>query len=384
MLYNPSMCKVHAAAAMALAIGLAGGTARAQPSPGDASSPRHGRHASGSGQPGQTTSSQSLGQGGQPLNLRRGQYGSDAFTAAGRSKMASGDCDGALEDFDAALRTQATDPSLYRDRGICHEKLGHLHPAIDDYRVYLTDAPDAPDADGIRARLSRLEDEASGRTETANPNDDTDVPPANASSAPDVPPPPGAAHESGEADADMDPDFDNGVRRAKGFSFSPWFSLRHWSFKDMSFIEAQDWAEAVGGQLRYSFGRTGALVVEAGYEHFNSTTVDDAVISGLTSLIGLELRFPLNKGYDDQLLLTPGVGYDHLSYNPANTALQSEPANAFIPRLRFGYRHMLLPGTALDFSLDAGVALYFATNETDLNLSSTFVLGLNVGIVWAL
>src|ERR1700677_198649 len=72
----------------------------------------------------------------QPLNLHRDGPGSQAADRA-RARMKSGDCPGALDAFDAAL-SQSHDPTLYRDRGRCHEKLGHPFPAIDDYRIYLT------------------------------------------------------------------------------------------------------------------------------------------------------------------------------------------------------------------------------------------------------
>ena len=135
------MCKVHAAVAVALAVGLAQGPARAQ------SQAQH--EANRNYKP-------------QPLNLHKEQLGSTAYAADARKRMAAGDCDGALTSFDAALRTNREDPTLYRDRGSCHEKLGHPYPAIDDYREYLTDAP--------RLRTRRVPDApcaARGRDERA-------------------------------------------------------------------------------------------------------------------------------------------------------------------------------------------------------------------------
>jgi len=79
----------------------------------------------------------------------------DAITL-GRTRMAKGDYSGALEAFDAALRT-SIDPTVHRDRGLCHEQLAHPFPAIDDFRIYLTALPDAPDAEDIRNRLNQLE-----------------------------------------------------------------------------------------------------------------------------------------------------------------------------------------------------------------------------------
>ena len=95
-----------------------------------------------------------------PLNLHEG---SSNFANVGRARMRAGDCDGAIDAFDAALET-SLDASIHRDRGICHEKLGHPYPAIDDYQEYLTANNDAPDADDIRLRLRRLQDQVSGRS----------------------------------------------------------------------------------------------------------------------------------------------------------------------------------------------------------------------------
>ena len=92
----------------------------------------------------------------QPLILRKRSPGASNLVDAGRARMRTGDCKGALEAFDDALRV-TTDPTVVRDRGICNEKLGYPFPAMDDYRAYLTNEPDAADADDIRARLAKLE-----------------------------------------------------------------------------------------------------------------------------------------------------------------------------------------------------------------------------------
>src|ERR1700759_5690695 len=81
----------------------------------------------------------------QPLNLQKEKLGTEAYATSARARMKAGDCAGALTSFDAALRTSDEDPTLFRDRGICHEQLGHPYPAIDDYRSYLTAVPGAQD-----------------------------------------------------------------------------------------------------------------------------------------------------------------------------------------------------------------------------------------------
>src|SRR4051794_22949687 len=91
------------------------------------------------------------------FQLRKDDPGGAESTVA-RSRPRSGDCAGPLPSFDAAVRI-TIDPSLRRDRGLCHEKLGHPYPAIEDYRAYITARPDANDADQIRDRLARLEEQ---------------------------------------------------------------------------------------------------------------------------------------------------------------------------------------------------------------------------------
>src|SRR5256885_15342176 len=79
----------------------------------------------------------------------------NAAAEAARAKAAAGDCKGALDLFDEALRL-SIDATLYRDRGACHDKLGDVYPLSDDYSAYLAQSPDAPDYDKIRPRRDVL------------------------------------------------------------------------------------------------------------------------------------------------------------------------------------------------------------------------------------
>jgi tetratricopeptide (TPR) repeat protein len=359
------MCKVQAAVAGALAVALAGGVASAQSNQQPATQGAPKRYKA------------------QPLNLRKEQLGTQAYANAGRARMRAGDCEGALESFDAALRTTTEDPTLFRDRGLCHEKLGHPYPAIDDYRAYLTNAPDAADADGIRQRLNRLEEETTGRAPAAAANDDTNVPSANGGAPAEGTSGQTPAKTQDTADLDEDDVLDSPLRHGKGFALAPWFSLHKWVFQNTSFGDAQTWSESVGGQFRYSFGPVASLVVEVGYEHFNSTTDDADVIHGFTSLLGLELRFPLDVRYDNQVFFQPAVGFEHLQFVPSDSAFQALNVNGLVPRLRFGYRHMVGDSTSLDVSLDAGFAKWWATDGAQAP-DTTLMVALNVGVVWGL
>jgi tetratricopeptide (TPR) repeat protein len=366
MLYASAMRYAFAAVSLAVALSSVGVPAIAQ-KPQDQTAPKRYKA--------------------QPLNLHKEQLGTTAYVAAARSRMKAGDCEGAITAFDEALRTSNQDPTLYRDRGLCHEKLGHPYPAIDDYREYLTEAPDAADVAGIRERLSRLEDETSGRSSSNAANDDTNVPPANAiategaGEAPGSAPPP---HDKVQAYDEEDDALNVPLRRGRGFSLSPLFSVRKWFFKGSTFGDAQTWSEAIGGRLAYAIGPIGGFLLEVGYEHFNSTNLDPFVVSGLTSQLGFEFRFPLARDYDNQLFLAPGLGYEHLGFTPSDPTVRASDANALVPRLRFGYRHLVQDAAALEVSVDGGVAEWLGSSASALNLSSTVMLAANVAVVWGL
>jgi len=390
------MRNIHAAGSLAVALVLVSGTASAQ---------RHRSQApQGSGPVSQQADKQ------QALILEKQQLGTAAFAGVARARMRNGDCAGALDAFDAAI-LHSIDASLRRDRGICHEQLGHPFPAIDDYRAYLTADPDAPDAEGIRARLGHLEQVNTGKSSTG---DDDDVPPSapaagDASVSVSVGTGDGttgaSASASGNAGAGGDVPRDtmdyverndnammrSPLRHGKGFSFAPYFAEHKWFDQNSNFGDSYTWAECVGLQLRYSFGRTGTLFLEGAYQHFNSTSGSAAQelgsIQGLSSQIGLELRFPLDAEYDNQLFFAPGLGFEHIV---VSTALAGGPSNsegALVPRLRFGWRHMVDASAAIDLSLDGGMGK-FALYDGDFPFGGpgqeVAMIGLNFDLVWGL
>src|SRR4051812_14980273 len=102
--------------------------------------------------------------------MRREEAGGADATVA-RQRARAGDCAGALPAFDTAIGV-TIEPTLRRDRGLCHEKLDHPFPAMDDYRAYLTARPDAPDAEQIRDRLAKLEESTGTKTADSFREDD--------------------------------------------------------------------------------------------------------------------------------------------------------------------------------------------------------------------
>jgi hypothetical protein len=332
----------------------------------------------------------------QPLNLHREALGTDAFATAARARMRNGDCAGALDDFDLALQT-STDPTLNRDRGLCHERLGDPYPAIDDYRVYVTAAPDAADAEGIRQRLARLEMDVYKHS-----SESTD--------APDQPSPPGGSSASStpvatatvsttltvgdepkrDAMEEVEHDHDevlSSIRGGTGFGLAPFFSEHKWNTPGSSFGDSTTWSESVGLQLRYSVSRSSAFFLEGGWELFNSTDV--ATISGLTSQLGYELRVPLDPRYNNQFLLGLGLGLEYLVATPKDVSTSGTSAAIFVPELRLGWRHMLTDSVGLDLALGFGITgkalstgsfLQGAPGES----TTVEILAANLGVVWGL
>jgi hypothetical protein len=177
------------------------------------------------------------------------------------------------------------------------------------------------------------------------------------------------------------------LRGDRGFALAPFLTARKWVRDGRSFGDGETWAECIGGQLRYSMGSRAAMLLELGYERLDTTNVDVETASGLTSLLELELRFPFNARYDNQILLSPGVGYEYLSYSPgADSSSGNYSEGAGTVRLRVSFRHMLAESVAFDVSLDGGYARFFHMSDAsaDTHSSSAGLAGLNVAFLWGL
>jgi hypothetical protein len=306
----------------------------------------------------------------QPLILRKERLGTDVFASAGRARMRNGDCAGALDAFDAALRT-AVDPTINRDRGLCHEQLGDAYPAMDDYRVYLTAEPDAPDAGSIRQRLAHLEEKTLGHSSASSEGPE---PTASAGAAEPAPAPQHDRIETAEHDQEEER---SSLRRGTGPSLGPFLALHKWfTSTESSFGDNATWSECIGLAFRWSVGSSGALLVEVGYEHFNETVV--STIQGLTSQVGFEFRIPFDPAYQNQFLIVPGIGYEFLEYAPTQAGASKENGGALVPRLRLGWRHMLTASTAFDLALDGGAK---AASHGDFT-SSAVLVAVNAAVHW--
>jgi hypothetical protein len=320
----------------------------------------------------------------QPLQLHKDEPGGNDGTLA-RSRARSGDCAGALPSFDAAIRT-TIEPTLRRDRGLCHEKLNHPYPAIDDYRAYLTARPDANDADQIREHLARLEEQTGqgGPSSQASKNNDSSSSSssgeasasvsvgssgASASSSSS-----GSSKHKDEGPSSSEKDYDSYLaqeRLADAADTSPLRYGEGWILGPLVHIPRffvggaapKDMAYAVGGTIRYSTGPTFALVSEVAYGGIGKSG-DTTAAGGPLVFLGGELRVGISHYNSDQILVGGGLGFER--YVVSGTRVGAD----FIPlRGRLGYRHVFGPAVGIEATLDGGAA-YMIPDSQSVTTSS--------------
>lgn len=325
--------------------------------------------------------------------LRREEAGGADATIA-RQRARAGDCAGALPAFDAAVRV-TVEPTLRRDRGLCHEKLGSPYPAMDDYRAYLVARPDAPDADQIRDRLARLEEsagiggpssqavrareegmqaEGSFSAGTTDGGGASSRGSARANTA--LGPRPGEhdrsydyyANEERLAEAaDESP-----LRYGTGWSLGPFLMLPRYFVGDTGV--SKDSGFAVGGTLRYAWSPTLTFISEIGYAGLG-TSGQASSVGGPLLFVGIEARIPLDRWASNQLVLGVGPGFERYTTSGTQTGL-----SLFEGRARFGYRHVFGPSFGLELLVDGG-PVYAKVDDVDgavggvIGGSFAFVIG---------
>jgi hypothetical protein len=339
-----------------LVAALAPGLAEAQPK--------------GGGSPGPARSSSQF-------TLRREQAGgADGNTA--RQRARAGDCAGALPAFDAAVRV-TIEPTLRRDRGLCHEKLGHPFPAIDDYRAYLTARADAPDADQIRDRLARLEEQAGvggPSAQAVKDRDDydglkargqvsfgTEARGSSSSSSKVSEGPIGPKAGEQERSYDYyasqerlaDAADSSALRYGRGWVLGPFLSVPRYFIGEGA---RTGLGYVVGAAIRYSFDPAISLISEVGYSAFGEAG-GVSFASGPLVLLGVELRVPLDKWASNQLVLGFGPGFER-----STTSGTRAGANVWEGRGRFGFRHVFGPSVALELTVDGGPAYFVPTGSS--------------------
>jgi hypothetical protein len=304
----------------------------------------------------------------QLFNLSRETAAGPSAQAA-RARARRGDCAGALAAFDEALRT-SIEPTLRRDRGLCHEKLGNIFPAIDDLRAYLTASPDAPDAEGVRERLYRLEEQAGvgGKAEGGDKKKDD----GDAGATMSIKASTGTTNSDGtryrevDTNRDLESDESSPLRAGKGWILGPYLGVRRWFTEANSFTASSAWAETLGIRLAHSFNDTSSLFGEAGYERFNTTSVDPFSVSGLSAQFGYEARLRFKRTDADNLfILGLGLGYEHL-FERVNgiSSVTARTFSGILARFRAAYRHNFGPGAALEIAADGGVGKFLLVGSS--------------------
>lgn len=317
----------------------------------------------------------------QPLQLHKDEPGGNEGTLA-RSRARSGDCAGALPSFDAAIRT-TIEPTLRRDRGLCHEKMNHPYPAIDDFRAYLTARPDANDADQIREHLARLEEQTGqgGPSSQASKSNDSSSSSSGEASASVSVGSSGASSSSsssskhkGDAPSSSEKNYDEYLAQERLADAADTSPLRYgdgWILGPIVHIPRffvggaapKDMAYAVGGTIRYSTGPTFALVSEIAYGGIGKSGEATAA-SGPLVFLGGELRVGISHYNSDQILIGAGLGFER--YVVSGTRVGAD----FIPlRGRLGYRHVFGPAVGIEATLDGGAA-YMIPDSQNVTTSS--------------
>ena len=179
-----------------------------------------------------------------------------------RARVREGDCKGALALFDEALRT-SIDPTLHRDRGLCHDKLGDVYPAIDDYRAYVFAAPDEPDVDTIRQRISELQGNAPPAEGDEESTNGTQASIERVSHGDVIARPTSAKRAT--------------LKGGSGVGLGAYFGAGALLFNDPSSTKAT--YEKIGLQLRADLAPVHAFVLEGGYFHLDDKTVNHRHVS---------------------------------------------------------------------------------------------------------
>ncbi|MBX3205026.1 MAG: tetratricopeptide repeat protein [Labilithrix sp.] len=333
-----------------------------------------------------------------PMNLRRGAAGgADAEAARGRARAR--DCAGALVSFDAAIRVNL-DPSLRRDRGLCHETLGHPFPAIDDYRAYLAVQPDAADADQIRQRLAALEEQTGTGGPSAQSMRERDREPAGTGgevgASVSIGSGGASASSSSSSSSSSESDSTDGAKSAaparsydyyvaqekladaaessplrygSGIVLGPFVNLPRFFFGEGS---RQALAYGVGATFRYSTGPTVTLVSEIGYAGIGTSGAASSQ-SGPLLMGGVELRLPVSRYASDHILLRGGLGYER--YVASGTRSVNDNV---LGRFAVGFRHVFGPSLGLELLVDGGPA-YIIPESAPSRLN--VAVGASVGFV---
>jgi hypothetical protein len=306
--------------------------------------------------------------------------------ATARALAAKGNCAAALEAFDRALYS-SIDMAVRRDRGLCHEQLGNVFPAMDDYRAYLFVQPDAPDSDDIRERLERLE----AQTGMGGPAQDGPAPKKSAEEVPeehaDLSAPLTSDDGKGKPDKRnatktydqeeaayhrYDDAISSPLRLGAGGIFGAYGDGR---------VASGIGGYEIGASVRWSVAQTSTFYGQIGYVSYESNEGLTPISGGGAPIsaggvglgLGYEFRIRLDQYMTNAILIGALVEYQHV----IDTVLG--PGNLFIPQGRVGYRHVFGHGFGLEFIADVGRVISVAPDVISDGMDYGGSIGLVIG-----
>ncbi|MBX3227326.1 MAG: tetratricopeptide repeat protein [Labilithrix sp.] len=302
------------------------------------------------------------------FTLNRNTAGvAEAEEARGRAR--GGDCAGALTLFDAAVKAGSKDPLVLRDRGICHDRLGNVFPAVEDYRAYLASTPAAPDREQIQQRIDQLQPQTTSDQPIVNDAKpktlagESSVSVYESSRSSSQRKGSRCGPQSGETSIEtcveqerLDDRADRSpIRYGRGFVIAPFVTFPRFTFLGKRH-SGTGWA--AGAHFRYSFGRVTSAFLEVGWagigrfrfgEGRHSTYATRH--SGPTALLGIELRAGGQRN-DNQFFARGGLGYERYVDSDSRAYLNMGTA-----RFAMGYRHVFGESLGLELGVDGGPAL---------------------------
>jgi hypothetical protein len=299
--------------------------------------------------------------------------------ARARAKARADDCAGALPLFDEAVRL-TIEPTLRRDRGACHDKLGNPTAAVEDYRAYLYARPEASDAKEVEERIQVLEGQIENDKKSSD-DPDKGGPSASASLSINGEKTEGHVGGSGGADdkrASKGSSYDDFAARVKRRDEAETSPLRtgiggifgfYGSFRAFpTSFNGSNIGYSVGIAPRYAFTSYFTLLGELGFAGFGTRARQ--ALGGPALWVGAEFRIKLDPYGSNHILLGAGPGYErYVGLDRTNESA----FNTFHVRGRIGFRHVFGSNLGLEANFDPSV-VFFSSDQ----LPSVTVSGLTV------
>lgn len=288
-----------------------------------------------------------------------------------RELAAQGNCSAALAHFDTAAVRLRTDATIRRDRGKCHDQLGNPMPAIEDYRAYLSMAPNAPDAFKIQQRLDALEKEH--LSAAVAPDHDRDGRKEDIKTPQDLEDP-FAIDDPNAKKTEEDEEYDPIVRvPARGWLLGPYLGWRKWENDGPNVNDTVSF----GAILGYAYRRGAEFELRGAY----LKTKSESSFGGLAGFgVGGAhyWKIALNRTRTFELMLGAGFSFERQKTSGLNIDF-----NFYLGRFNPMIRWAVTPAITLQGGLEIGGGA--VKGEAAGGMSSTRELlyyGIAISALW--